>query len=60
MTIPLGKLFYKKIAKKMTRKNYKKGKERKKKISTETQTVTFNHCVAGIRLNEEENFYLQY
>ena len=40
----------------MTRKNYKKGKERKKKISTETQTVTFNHCVAGIRLNEEENF----
>ena len=45
----------------MTRKNNKKGKERKKKnFSTETQTVTFNHCVAGIRLNEEENFYLQY
>ena len=45
----------------MTRKNYKKGKEtKKKKFSTETQTVTLNHCVAGIRLNEEENFYLQY
>ena len=49
------KLLKKKKIRKM-RKNNKKRKKKEKNFSTETQTVTFNHCVAGIRLNEEENF----